>query len=107
MKFMASCRLAALVLLAISIPGFTQSCAAIAPRAVTADLFNGLPWRSIGPAATGGRIADLAVSKVPGQPAEMYVGTTSGGVFKSVNEGVSRTPVFDHAGAMMSIGAIA
>ncbi len=68
---------------------------------------NALEWRSIGPAATGGRIADLAISKVPGQPTEIYVGTTSGGVFKSSNDGVSFTPVFDHAGGMMSIGAVA
>ena len=74
---------------------------------ITPNLLNGLEWRGIGPAATGGRIADLAVSKVPGQPAEIYVATTTGGVFKSVNEGVSFTPIFDHAGGMMSIGAIA
>jgi photosystem II stability/assembly factor-like uncharacterized protein len=66
-----------------------------------------LEWRGIGPAATGGRIADLAVSRVPGQPAEVYVATTSGGIFKSSNEGISFTPVFDHAGGMMSIGAVA
>jgi photosystem II stability/assembly factor-like uncharacterized protein len=66
-----------------------------------------LEWRSIGPAATGGRIADIAVSRVAGQPAEVYVATTSGGIFKSSNEGVSFAPVFDHAGGMMSTGAIA
>jgi photosystem II stability/assembly factor-like uncharacterized protein len=70
-------------------------------------MLNGLQWRSIGPAATGGRIADIAVAKVPGAPSEIYVGTTTGGVFKSVNEGVSFTPVFDYAGGMMSIGAVA
>jgi len=74
---------------------------------VTPSLLNGLQWRGIGPAATGGRIADLAVSRVPGQPAEIFVATAGGGVFKSVNEGVSFTPVFDQAGGMMSIGAIA
>lgn len=70
-------------------------------------MLNALEWRGIGPAATGGRIADLAISKVPGQPMEIYVGTTSGGVFKSSNEGVSFTPIFDHAGGMLSIGAVA
>jgi photosystem II stability/assembly factor-like uncharacterized protein len=66
-----------------------------------------LQWRSIGPAATGGRIADIAVSRVTGGPAEVYVATTSGGIFKSANEGVSFSPIFDHAGGMMSMGAIA
>jgi photosystem II stability/assembly factor-like uncharacterized protein len=67
----------------------------------------GLEWRSIGPAATGGRIADLAVVKSPGQADIIYVATTTGGVFKSVNAGISFAPIFDHAGAMMSTGAIA
>jgi photosystem II stability/assembly factor-like uncharacterized protein len=66
-----------------------------------------LEWRSIGPAATGGRIADIAVSRAPGRPAEIYVATTTGGIFKSSNEGISWTPVFDRAGGMMSIGAVA
>jgi photosystem II stability/assembly factor-like uncharacterized protein len=71
------------------------------------QILNGLEWRSIGPAAMGGRISDIAVARTPGRPAEIYVGTASGGIFKSVNEGVSWTPVFDHAGGMMSIGALA
>jgi photosystem II stability/assembly factor-like uncharacterized protein len=69
--------------------------------------FTGLEWRSIGPAATGGRIADLAVVKAAGQADIIYVATTTGGVFKSVNAGISFAPIFDHAGAMMSTGAIA
>src|SRR6202050_5299352 len=66
-----------------------------------------LEWRSIGPAAPGGRIADLAVVQSPGQADIIYVATTTGGVFKSVNAGISFAPVFDHADAMMSTGAIA
>ena len=66
-----------------------------------------LEWRPIGPAATGGRIADIAAARVPGEPAEIYIATASGGIFKSANEGVSFTPVFDQAGGMMSMGAIA
>src|SRR5579863_3273556 len=76
-------------------------------QTVAPSMLSALDWRSIGPAATGGRIADLAIAKVPGEPMEIYVGTTSGGVFKSSNEGVSFTPVFDRAGGMMSIGAVA
>jgi len=78
-----------------------------AGQAVPAGMLDGLEWRGIGPAATGGRIADIAVSKVAGEPAEIYVATTTGGVFKSGNEGVSWTPIFDKAGGMLSIGAIA
>jgi photosystem II stability/assembly factor-like uncharacterized protein len=82
-------------------------CAALPAQTVTPSMLNALQWRSIGPAATGGRIADIATAKAPGRPLEIFIATTSGGIFKSSNEGVSWTPVFDHAGGMMSIGAIA
>lgn len=81
--------------------------AAVAAQQVPAAAVHGLTWRSIGPAATGGRIADVTASEVPGEPETMYVGTASGGVFKSANAGVSWTPIFDHSGGMMSIGAVA
>src|SRR3954447_20242183 len=71
------------------------------------QLVNGLQWRSIGPAATGGRITDIDVVRSEARPAENYVGAASGGIFKSVNEGVSWVPVFDRAGGMLSIGAVA
>src|SRR5580658_2904656 len=81
--------------------------AAFPQTLVNPEALKGLPWRSIGPAATGGRIADLAIAKSPGQADEIFVATTTGGVFKSVNAGISFTPVFDQAGAMMSTGAVA
>lgn len=81
--------------------------AATAAAQVPSSAVQGLNWRAIGPASTGGRIADFAVAHPPGQPETMYVGTASGGVFKSSNQGVSWVPVFDHSGGMMSIGAVA
>lgn len=92
------------------IPSFTAClviCAAGAVAQVPAGAVAGLEWRSIGPATTGGRIADITAAKSPGQPQIIYVGTATGGVFKSANAGISWTPVFDHAGGMMSIGAVA
>jgi photosystem II stability/assembly factor-like uncharacterized protein len=74
---------------------------------INSTMLGGLEWRGVGPAATGGRIADLAVVKSPGQADIIYVATTTGGVFKSVNAGISFAPIFDHAGAMMSTGAVA
>lgn len=78
-----------------------------AAQPVTPGMLSGLQWRSIGPAATGGRIADIATSQVLGEPIHIFAATTSGGLFKSANEGVSWTPVFDRAGGMMSLGAVA
>lgn len=62
-----------------------------------------LRWRSIGPGSMGGRIVDLAV--VESDPGTYYVGTASGGVFKTENRGVTFDPVFDKAGSL-SIGDI-
>ncbi len=94
-------RFAALLLSALCPAAWAQT------AVVSASVLGALEWRSIGPAATGGRIADIAVARAPGRAEEIYIGTTTGGVFKSVNGGVSFNPIFDHAGAMMSIGAVA
>ena len=64
-------------------------------------------WRSIGPVNTGGRIDDIAVARVGGEPDALYVATASGGLWKSANNGISWAPVFDKVDAMMSIGAVA
>ncbi len=64
----------------------------------------GLKFRSIGPALTSGRIADLAVH--PKDPCTYYVATASGGVWMTDNCGTTFRPVFDHYGSY-SIGCIA
>src|SRR6266487_113863 len=76
----------------------------------TADSFRPLAldhitWRHIGPASFGGRIDDIEA--VPGNPSTMFVGTASGGVFKSVNNGVTWTTTFDRDASALSIGDIA
>lgn len=53
----------------------------------------GLTYREIGPALMGGRIADLAV--VESKPQIFFVGTASGGLWKTENHGTSWTPLFD------------
>lgn len=52
-----------------------------------------LPLRSIGPAFMGGRIADIAIH--PDNPTTWYVAVGSGGVWKTVNAGITWTPLFD------------
>lgn len=61
--------------------------------------------RQIGPAAFGGRIDDIEA--VPADPRIIFVGTASGGIFRSRNNGVTWDPVFDAFGAALSIGDIA
>src|ERR1700694_5707792 len=71
-----------------------------------------LPWRSIGPAVTSGRVVDFAVPEGPKSQVGQrlgeffYVASASGGVWKTVNGGNTWEPIFDHQ-ASASIGDIA
>jgi photosystem II stability/assembly factor-like uncharacterized protein len=69
------------------------------------DTLSGLPIRAIGPAATGGRIADIAAVH-EGQRLTIYVGSASGGVWKSVDSGTTFKPIFDKQPSL-SIGSLA
>jgi photosystem II stability/assembly factor-like uncharacterized protein len=71
---------------------------------MTADTFSGLKFRSIGPAVASGRVMAIAVN--PRNKFEYYVGVASGGVWKTVNDGTTWTPVFDKEGSY-SIGWVA
>jgi photosystem II stability/assembly factor-like uncharacterized protein len=62
-------------------------------------------WRAIGPASFGGRIDDIEA--VADDPRIIFVGTASGGVFRTLNNGVTWEPVFDAYGTALSIGDIA
>jgi len=67
-------------------------------------IFRNFAFRSIGPAIMGGRIDRFAV--VENKTKIIYAGTASGGVFKTVNNGVTWDPVFDNEG-VSSVGDIA
>src|SRR6202035_32714 len=64
---------------------------------MTADTFAGLKFRLIGPAVASGRVMSIAVN--PKNKKEYYVGVASGGVWKTVNDGTTWTPVFDGEGS--------
>jgi photosystem II stability/assembly factor-like uncharacterized protein len=70
------------------------------------SLFSSLPWQHLGPTNISGRATDVAVAEPRGQTYTMYVGTAGGGVWRTVNEGVTWTPVFDDQ-ITTSIGDIA
>lgn len=98
----------ALLLLLSSAPLLAQRSARPAPGrdttsgpGITADAIGGLRARSIGPAMTSGRVMSIAVH--PKDPAIMYIGTASGGLWKSGSGGATWTPVMDREGSY-SIG---
>ena len=66
--------------------------------------FARLGFREIGPATPGGRVDDLAVFEK--NPAVFYVATATGGLWKTVNNGTTFEPVFDHE-STSSIGDVA
>ncbi len=69
---------------------------------VESATFGGLRARSIGPAVMSGRIA--AIDAVPEYPLTVYVGSATGGVWRSRDGGIRFEPIFDDY--TMSIGAI-
>jgi len=71
--------------------------------ALSSTTFNGLKFRSVGPALTSGRVIDIAVN--PNNSTEYFVAAASGGVWKTSNAGNTYTPVFDKYGSY-SIGCV-
>jgi photosystem II stability/assembly factor-like uncharacterized protein len=70
---------------------------------VSGSTFSALKFRSIGPAFTSGRIADIAVN--PKNFSEYYVGVAAGGVWKTTNNGITWNSVFDNYGSW-SVGPV-
>src|SRR5438445_682703 len=74
------------------------------PIKVDSETISGLGARNIGSAAMSGRVAAIdAVQE--GQRLTVYIGSASGGVWKSVNGGSTFKPVFDKQ-PVQSIGAV-
>ncbi|GAB1444709.1 hypothetical protein MASR2M41_03320 [Flammeovirgaceae bacterium] len=68
------------------------------------EKLKGMQARSIGPAAMSGRIT--AIDVVVNDRDVMYVGSASGGLWKSTSGGINWEPIFDKEAAM-AIGAVA
>ena len=64
---------------------------------LTADVFQGLELRSIGPGLATGRIADVAID--PKNNNVWYVASAFGGLWKTVNRGITFDPIFDNGGS--------
>jgi photosystem II stability/assembly factor-like uncharacterized protein len=76
----------------------------LSAQTITQQTIAGLQFRTIGPATMSGRIVDLAV--VEANPTTFYIASATGGVWKTVNNGVTFEPVFEDEGTH-SVGDIA
>jgi photosystem II stability/assembly factor-like uncharacterized protein len=68
------------------------------------EAFSALTARSIGPAGMSGRVT--AIQAVESDPSTIYVGTATGGLWKTTDDGLSWTTLFDEQ-PVASIGSIA
>lgn len=78
--------------------------AQVSAQPVDLAKFETMKARSIGPAGMSGRVT--AIDVVQRTPEVIYVGTASGGLWKSTDAGVTWKPIFDDQ-PVASIGAIA
>lgn len=69
-----------------------------------ASIVNNIEFSSIGPSVISGRVSDLEVS--PTDPSHFYVAYSSGGLWKTENNGMSFSPLFDKE-IVMTMGDIA
>ena len=68
-------------------------------KQLESSLLAGYPARNIGPTIQGGRIVDIDVNL--NDTKEFYVAYASGGIFKTTNNGITFSPIFDNSGAMI------
>ena len=68
------------------------------------SLTNGLAFRNVGPTVQSGRVVDLDVWEE--NPSHFYVAYASGGLWKTEDNGISFSPLFQQE-AVMTIGDIA
>jgi len=68
------------------------------------SLLKEVTYRNIGPTQMNGRVVDIEVN--PADATEFYVAYASGGLWHTVNNGLSFTPIFDKEN-VLSIGDIA
>ena len=91
----------ALFSLALTIaPAFTG----LSAQTIDSATIAGLKWRTVGPANFEGRLSDVV--GIPGPSKTWFVAAAGGGIWKSMNNGVTWRPVFDDK-RVISMGMLA
>jgi len=81
----------------------TFCCFSLHAQSIDIKQLKGIKARNIGPAGMSGRVTSIDV--VLDQPDIIYIGSASGGVWKSESGGIKWTPIFDDE-EVLSIGSI-
>ncbi|MEM1134373.1 MAG: hypothetical protein AAGI07_00940 [Bacteroidota bacterium] len=95
---------AALGKIVIYMSTFLLSVLSLSAQKIDTEKLQGLKIRNIGPAGMSGRVT--SIDAVTDNPDIIYVGTASGGLWKSESGGIAWQPIFEHEKAA-SIGAVA
>ncbi len=90
------------VLYSVALPLLLST--AIFAQKINLDQFKNLKARSIGPAGMSGRVT--SIDALYSNPNIIYLGTASGGVWKTENSGAKWEPIFDEQ-PILNIGAVA
>ena len=94
-----------LLLITLIAPAQKRKKKATVPTIVLNDsLYSGLKWRNIGP-FRGGR--SVAATGVVGQPMTYYMGATGGGIWKTVDDGITWKNISDGQLGTGTVGDIA
>ena len=75
----------------------------VAAQTIPPQAYVGMRWRLVGPFRAG---RSIAAAGIPGNPSTFYMGTVDGGMWKTVNAGVTWEPISDGQ-VSPSIGALA
>jgi photosystem II stability/assembly factor-like uncharacterized protein len=87
----------AVVAMAAGATGQSGDLSSVPPATAGSRILTGIELRSLGPAFTSGRVQDVAID--PKNTSTWYVATAFGGLWKTVNRGISFAPVFDDEGS--------
>lgn len=98
-----SCR--PLVVLFLASLLFWPDLSARAERGADAGPFDGLRFRAVGPSVFAGRANDIAVHEA--NPVHFYVGMTTGGLWKTTDNGTTWEVLFNDRDDVVGIGAVA
>ncbi len=84
--------------------GLVSGVGELTAQELSPELLKSFTYRSIGPTRESGRFVDFAVPEQ--EPYTFYAATASGGLWKTMNSGITFDPIFEHEN-VISIGDIA